>query len=271
MRLKLFYLLAVICCSAFSIGNGNPTSKVALVHSKIKPNDVKVWTLSAQNWKEIDKFVCDTVDLRKTLVFVDVDNVLTYTGEPCTYPYNVETHRDTLTGVSRHRLDEAWGKVFLKFKQEVLDHDAKTVICTFQNNGARLVALTSLVVGKHNEIIKRRDTDMQKKFGIKPIIKGFYTNDAGVFCGSCISTNGSVSSKGKAVCRFVDSLSDRPKYIVFIDDSKCNVDSVIKEVQGSAVCDELVVIHYIGHAQQIPHTIVSEKCFVKFWRRFLKT
>jgi hypothetical protein len=226
--------------------------------------------IEADNWKEVEKIILDKTNNLKefTLFFVDVDNVLTYTNVPSSSPSNVATYCSLFKAYSAEALDAAWGRVFMNNPQAVLDEYSRTAIKNIQNLGGKIIGLTSLIAGKNEEIIQKRNDMLDHMFGIIPVInRKFSDKSAGIFFNRCITTNGSKIGKSKAARKFLSIMKNKPKVIAFIDDSEKNLENVRKNLPKDY---KFVAIHYVGYKKQIPKQSVTREEFEAFWTRYLK-
>jgi 1,4-dihydroxy-2-naphthoate octaprenyltransferase len=225
--------------------------------------------IESSSWAEVQKVVDERVGTSKkgVLFLVDVDNVLTFTDHPCTYPDNVKTHYAFFNGQSAEEINEAWGKVFMNNPQKVIDDYAASVISDWQKNGGSVMGFTSLVVGENNEVIQRRNGNLQAMFGMQPVLSVPQKTAGGaVFYPSCISTDGEKLGKGEALRECLPKMKSKPRVMVFIDDSEKNLVSVREKTPDNCI---LITIHYTGYQTQIPQSPVTRSQFEEFWKQHL--
>jgi hypothetical protein len=252
----------------------NPGTDIKLQKGNTTPDQVanvgKRESIEADSWEEIWNVVNERVGTSKKgiLFLVDIDNVLTFTNHPCTYPDNVKAHYAFFDGKSSESIGAAWGKVFMNNPQKVIDDCAELVINIWQKNEGKVIGFTSLVVGEDHEIIKKRNGDLQTIFGVHPLLEQpMEASDGAVFYPSCISTNGEKLGKGEVLCEFLLKLKakNRPKVIIFIDDKEKNLESVRKQTPTGY---DLITVHYTGYKTQIPQSPVTMNQFKKFWKQY---
>jgi hypothetical protein len=254
-------LLSIVCCGVYA---AEPAKTNGVQHEARRVK--KTQSFCAKTWNEVAEIVSKYVDnMAETLVLVDVDNVLTYAKDPCTYPVNMRAYRAILSGKSPEQMDAAWAKVFMSVSQQTLDNDSVKVIRDWREGGATVYSVTALVAGKNDEVIKRRNKDMQEKFGIGPVLHSTQRNEAGVFFSSCGSTDGSDRGKGDAGLKLLQLLEKRPKCVIMIDDNASFLANGRSAFHGKV---DFVSIQYTGSETQIPNAKVTMERFEKFWRKY---
>ncbi|MDR3224477.1 MAG: DUF2608 domain-containing protein [Holosporales bacterium] len=227
--------------------------------------------IEVDNWHDVEKVVLERTNNLKeeTLFCVDVDNVLTFTDHPCTYPHNIKEHFDFFKEKRIEKmLDTAWGKIFMGNPQAILDNYSISAIKNIQKLGGKVLGLTALVAGDNGEIIKKRNDNLDKIFGINTVHNvAFARTDAGVLCDRCITTDGEKPNGKAGILKvFMDSLDFKIKTIVFIDDSERNLNDVRKSLPKSY---KYIAIHYVGYKKQIPQKVVTRQQFERFWEGML--
>ncbi|MDR1333366.1 MAG: DUF2608 domain-containing protein [Holosporales bacterium] len=231
--------------------------------------DTRKENIEASNWKEVERIVDERVGTSKegVLFFVDVDNVLTFTDHPCTYPNNVKEHCGSFKGKSAQEINDAWGRVFMNNPQKTIDGFAPVLIRDWQTKGGKVLGLTSLVAGEDNTVFLRRAWNLQSTFGVLPSYELLHKVVPGhlVLSLACATTNGDKVSKGVAICEILPLLKSKPKAIVFIDDSEKNLESARKEIPGDY---HVITIHYTGYKTQIPQAQVTREQFEDFWKQY---
>jgi hypothetical protein len=270
MMIRVILLLLVVCGSVLT--NAKDADGKSQHHG-VEQNQVSVVekkeNIEANNWEEIWKIVNEKIGATKKniLFLVDVDNVLTFTNHPCTYPDNFKTHYSSLKKKTPKEMNDTWGKVFMNEPQKVIDDCAELVINDWQKRGGKVIGFTALVAGENGEIIERRNDNLRVMFGIRPVLTKHQRMPDAVFYPSCISTDGEKLGKGIALCKFLSIMKNKPKIIVFIDDSEKNLENVRKELPSEYT---FIAIHYTGYKTQIPRNPVTRAQFKKFWSQYFK-
>jgi hypothetical protein len=228
---------------------------------------------------------------QNTLVVFDIDQTLidpaTKFGQP-RYQHDkiFQKYREELERylAERRKIDPFYGEIFeSKIWQssfELVEPKALDIIKNLQARDIKIVALTSTQPGRFG-IVDRMDIerfrnlksvgiDFSTSFkdqsveltGLKTYRGNYPTYYKGIICPALNAGN----TKGTALTAFFDAIKWMPKKVVFFDDSKDNVISVVKEMRTHAI--SCVAFWY--RAAFIPAKDSLDESLVRFQLDYLR-
>ncbi|MBS0624962.1 MAG: DUF2608 domain-containing protein [Verrucomicrobia bacterium] len=214
---------------------------------------------STNNLDFIEKILDEAAD-QDTLILWDVDQTLITPQDPIGKP-KYEKLLDQITGGKVIKDPDGnkryiFREIMINAPQTLIDRRSLALIEKFQDKGIPNIAFTAAPGGKIGKVDNFVDWRVQEleRFGFHfdrslPQLQSFdLPKDAAlefppVYRSGVLVT--SLHDKGPVLSNFIQNLERPPKKIIFIDDQKPNVDSVIASLQGSA---QVIGIQYTGAA-----------------------
>jgi hypothetical protein len=185
---------------------------------------------------------------QKTLVVFDVDETLTTADDVAKHPNYVQFLRKKITGFPKEKWDYFWSILFRDQSFHLVDGCMPDRIQKLQKQGIRLVALTAIPIGSFGVISHFEELRSQrlKRVGIDFEVSWkdfnpchFQWIKTGFYKGIIASDS---CQKGEVLERFVTCCCPNIKKIMFVDDSKNNIDSVEQFAKASGF--ESLCVHY---------------------------
>ncbi len=231
--------------------------------------------MQLKTMKDVETIVADAD--QDTLVVFDIDDTLTFPGDPAFDLPNLKKYRHIMAPIKEnwtphHKLvainlmaiDEAL----------LLDSDAPALIQALQERGVPTIALTAIIAGKiedredMNSLRKKQLAQHQIDFSktaphtdrmifdqLKSFLNHHPVSEHGI-----IVANGIENSKGEVLLEYLKLCNHNPKKIIFIDDTLKHVESMVEPLKQQGI--EYTGIHF---TYDLPQRPVEEDQMLKMW------
>jgi len=255
--------------------------------------------MSAKTMKDVQTKIEGVLKTQKpedVLVAFDIDMTLTQPHHPAIYYPTIKkyvgVYKAILEALTPAQKDLASTLTTQIVPQKLVEKDAPKIVKSIQNQGVKVIALTSSLAGQikgfsDKMIVLRRDQLQKMGFDFTKTFKNFvlvttffnfktYADAHPMFYHGVLSTNGEGDvSKGDLLVAFFRHVShdyeDKvrkpgyyPKVVILVDDKKKHLENVEAQLKSYDPSIQFIGIEYEGAFAYAPQVISKEE-FQKFW------
>jgi hypothetical protein len=173
-------------------------------------------------------------------------------------------------------------KLWLNIPPQLIELETLNIIKDLQSRGIKIIALTAIHAGKlglinsmaknRYEYLKKVGIDFSSSFPEQSIeLKNFMSQRVtypayykGIICAATWTEH--KNSKGQALATFIEAIKWTPKKVLFFDDSRKNVESVVSEMKKR----DIPCLGFLYRAAFIPAKEDLDENILKFQFDYLK-
>ena len=214
---------------------------------------------------------------QNTLVIFDIDSTLTTPSDQYLQRQTINNYKDTYENLT-HKLTENQYRIFLHLiimdsPSMLVEQETPIIIKKLQNNNVKLIGFTGSKFGALGTLpsfpewryqeLQRLGIDFIDIFPGKTIFTEFYDlkgEHIGIEKG--IVYSGYKNTKGSLLKKVLEELKLYPKQIMFIDDKKNNLISVLEASKSFLPKCQVIGFHYKG-IELLPKATTNVKIFKK--------
>lgn len=232
-------------------------------------------------------------DSQNILGVFDIDETLLVSADPAFQKPNMKKHHALVKGFYNQLpisyQDLLSNHVLLAGPSQVIEADSATVLGDLQKQNVRLIALTAALTrsfpeGNIPELrfaeLSRHGFDFSTAFpecedilfdGLPACHSSYPRYYKGVFCSNGdYNRHDTATSKGKALCAFLNHIGWKPTKIVFMDDKLYNVEEMERTLHAFDPSIEFQGLHYTGAEKMDASPVTPEYVQAKWGDLFDK-